>query len=74
MKSNYRIKVVKKGNLTLYYPQIKKWYGWCYLYKRKYGLNLEIYFITEQEAERYIIKDIYFKKKPEVSYINYPKS
>lgn len=33
MKHKYRIKVVTTYNEpTLYYPQVKKWYGWCYFY------------------------------------------
>jgi hypothetical protein len=73
MKHKYRIKVVTKGSETLYYPQIKKWYGWCYFHRpvsSAGGMTTEkLFYDNPAEVERFIIQKVYSKQKPTITYI-----
>jgi hypothetical protein len=73
MKHKYRIKAVTKGSETLYYPQVKKWYGWNYFHfpvSSAGGMtNERVFYNTQTEAEKFIIHKIYSKQKPIITYI-----
>jgi hypothetical protein len=74
MKHKYRIKVVTKVNEpTRYYPQVKKWYGWCYFHSpvsSAGGMTSErVFYYNKSEAEQFIIQKIYSKQKPIIKYI-----
>jgi hypothetical protein len=73
MKHKYRIKVVTKGSETLYYPQVRKWYGWNYFHHHVLavgGMATErVFYYNKSEAEKFIIQKIYSKQKPIITYI-----
>lgn len=50
----YRIKKVELEDLTLYFPQRKKYFFWCYYHRHNFIGNIKISFDSETEALNYI--------------------
>lgn len=68
----YRIKVVKIYDDTLYFPQYKsKFFGWCYFFCKNCVFK-KVEFYSEDGARRYIECKIEDKKEATITYIKIP--
>jgi hypothetical protein len=75
----FRTKVVEHNEgPSIYFPQIKRWYGWCYFYKSTMGaggmISEKIYFYNLGDVTLFLLTKEKEKQRPTVSYISFKDS